>query len=364
MKFNGKNSIIFLLPRFSGGGAERVSINLLNELYGRGYSVSIIVFEKSGPLLSLIPDDLIIYDLETTTLKRSIIPLVKKIQQLNPKVIFSTLGYINVALLIVRWLLPREIKIWTREANMPSISLSNNSNPILMTILYRLLYKKTDKLICTSVKMKDEFASDFLVPDEIIEILHNPVDVDLIRTSSIPVRRFDRGGVCYIAAGRLTFQKGFDRLLCWFSELENKRSTLVILGDGDLKNFLIDKVEMLDIKESVIFLGFCNNPWQWYAGADVFLLPSRWEGMPNSVLESLACGTPVIATKNSGGIEEIVGKGINKSINIVTEWGGFIKAMNEASIKCEGCEFKSLLPEKYEKENVVAIFEKWLNSLK
>ena len=116
-----RHSILFLLPRFSGGGAERVVLNLLSELHSNGHSVGIVIFDKSGPLLSTVLDSIPIYNLNTITLKRSIVPLIKKIHQLNPKVIFTTLGYINVTLLAIRWLLPRKIKIWTREANIPSV---------------------------------------------------------------------------------------------------------------------------------------------------------------------------------------------------------------------------------------------------
>ncbi len=357
---DNRHSILFLLPRFSGGGAERVTLNLLTELCNRGHSVGIIVFEKSGSFLSSVSDDIPIYDLGTTTLKHSIIPLVKKIRQLKPKVIFSTFGYINVALLAMQFLLPRKTEIWIREANLPSISLSNNPKPKLMIILYRLLYRKTDKLICTSIKMRDEFVSDFLVPEEVIEVLHNPVDVDLIRVSALPIERFDKVGVCYIAAGRLVFQKGFDRLLRWFSKLEDKKSTLTILGDGNLKDELAKEAELLNLQDRVIFLGFCNNPWQWYAGADVFLLSSRWEGMPNSVLEALACGTPVIATEESGGIKEVTDDSETNSVNIATNSQEFIEFMNDVNIKKNRLLCKSLLPEKYKKENAIFIIERWL----
>jgi len=364
MDVNNKFDILFILPLLSGGGAERVSINLLTGLYNRGYSVGIITFDKSGPLLSMVLDGVPIYNLNTITLKRSIIPLIKKIRQLNPKVIFSTLGYINMSLLAVRWLLPRKIEIWVREANLPSISLPNNMRPKLMNILYRLLCKRADKLICTSTRMKDEFITYFSVPESIIEILPNPVDVDTIRASSLPVKRFYKGGVCYIASGRLTFQKGFDRLLYWFSELKNKQSTLAILGEGMLKDELMGKVKLLNLHDRVKFIGFCNNPWSWYAGADIFLLSSRWEGMPNVVLEALACGTPVIATEESGGIKEISEQKINNSVVIVSGAQQFVKAMDSVEIKNQNYQSNSLLPEKYKRENVIHIIEGWLDEIK
>ncbi len=147
-------------------------------------------------------------------------------------------------------------------------------------------------------------------------------------------------------------------MLYWFSEMENNKSTLTILGDGALKNELAKKVEIFGLQDNVKFLGFCNNPWQWYAGADVFLLSSRWEGMPNSALESLACGTPVIATEESGGIKEI-----SDYVTIAKGAQEFIHAMKKVDLKNKKLENRSLLPEMYMKERTVSIVETWLNEI-
>ncbi len=71
---------------------------------------------------------------------------------------------------------------------------------------------------------------------------------------------------------------------------------LTILGDGPRNTKLHDMIISLGVEEKVNLAGFIKNPWAYYAGADTFLLSSRWEGMPNAALEALACGTPVIAT--------------------------------------------------------------------
>jgi len=354
--------IVFILPQFSGGGAERVVINLLIELYRRGHRVGIVVFNKNGPLLSIIPNSIPIYNLDTKTLSRSIVPLVKFLRRLQPRVVFSTFGYINIPLLAIRWILPKRTNIWIREANLPSVSLPNNPYPRLMIFLYRLLYRKSDRLFCTSAIMKNEFISNFLVPDAIIDILPNPVNIKKIRSLILPVKRFDNGGVCYVASGRLAFQKGFDRLLKWFSTVDNQSSTLVILGDGGSKSELIKQSIDLCLNGRVKFVGFCSNPWQWYAGADVFLISSRWEGMPNSALESLACGTPVIATAESGGVSEICTKRNRGALIVVHTSDDFIKAMNNVFVSVDSHPRVSLLSEIYNTDNVVNMIENWLDT--
>jgi glycosyltransferase involved in cell wall biosynthesis len=345
--------LVFILPSFSGGGAERVMLNLLTELHAHGYHVGVIIFSHNGQLSSMLTNGIPVYNLNTNMLRRSILPLIRTIHMLKPKVVFSTFGYINVSLLAIRWAFPKNTKIWVREANIPSISLQNNDYPKLMKFLYRLLYKKADKVICTSKRMRDEFILDFSVSQSIIDVIPNPVDIDKIRLSASPIKRFYKGGVCYVASGRLTFQKGFDRLLSWFNELENKKSTLVILGDGGLKEELIIKVKLLNIQDRVRFLGFCNNPWQWYAGADAFLLPSRWEGMSNAALEALACGAPVIATHESGGIGELEKQVLPGSLNVVETEIQFIKSMKKVKLHKDIYLRSPLLPSSYYIDSVL-----------
>src|SRR3546814_18465284 len=80
---------------------------------------------------------------------------------------------------------------------------------------------------------------------------------------------------------------------------------LTILGDGAERDALLRQAEALHLASTVTFTGFVEAPWPYYAGADAFLMPSRWEGMPNAALEALACGTPVLATPEAGGLIEL-----------------------------------------------------------
>jgi glycosyltransferase involved in cell wall biosynthesis len=168
--------------------------------------------------------------------------------------------------------------------------------------------------------------------------------------------------ILFIASGRLTYQKGFDRLIEWFSNLNN-RFSLVILGDGPLKDDLHLQIKTLGLSDRVNLLDFRDNPWALYAAADCFLLPSRWEGMPNVVLESLACGTQVIATKESGGVSEILEQSNCSSIKITDTGDKFINEMSKIRKKKRDLNNFSLLPDMYKIDNAVSIFEKWLKDI-
>ncbi|MDP7539279.1 MAG: glycosyltransferase, partial [Alphaproteobacteria bacterium] len=142
----------------------------------------------------------------------------------------------------------------------------------------------------------------------------------------------------FVAAGRLTRQKGFDRLIALFGQDESD-DHLLILGDGPAREALAALAG-----PRVTLHGHEPEPWPWMAGADALLLPSRWEGLANVALEALACGTPVIATPESGGIAELAAAAPEGAVTIAT-WGeAFAKAMAAARPGDGSC----LLPQTYE----------------
>ena len=92
---------------------------------------------------------------------------------------------------------------------------------------------------------------------------------------------------------------------------------------------LVKLVKKNNLEEKVLFLGYLENPWQKIACADLFLLPSRWEGTPNAALEALACGTRVIATPNSGGLMDLKSS-VKKGDVVIAKMGkDFIRAIEE-----------------------------------
>ena len=202
---------------------------------------------------------------------------------------------------------------------------------------------------------------DFGVPSHLLFELYNPVDVSAIRIKACPLRRSPGAGRRFAAAGRLTAQKGFDSLLVMFAETAYSEDRLTILGDGPLRDELQRRANDLGIGEMVNFPGFLDVPWNLYAGADAFLLPSRWEGMPNAALEALACGVPVIATPESGGIAELAALARQGSVTVARVGQEFSAAMR-AVVPFSEVELRdSLLPCEFSLDTVLDRVEGWLN---
>lgn len=352
--------LLAILPAFSGGGAERVLINITSGLTRMGKAVAILAFDSSGPLAYQLAGSIGLQSLGTRSLRRSLLPMVMTIRAHRPRVVFSTLGYVNVAILASRFLLPTGTRVWVREANLPSISLPNNKHHRLMRLAYRLLYRRADLVICSSIRMRDEMVNDFLVPISCIRILPNPVDEERLRSLALPMTRLPGPGLRFVSLGRLTRQKGFDLLLNMFAKLGIEEARLSILGDGPMRNELVRLADALGISSRVSFLGFDERPWPHVAGADALLLPSRWEGMPNAVLEALACGIPVIATPEAGGVAEIVSETKPGALTVAATGADFIRAMREAPIRGSYHLPESLLPDRYRLSSVAATLGGWL----
>ena len=105
-------------------------------------------------------------------------------------------------------------------------------------------------------------------------------------------------------------QKDFPTLLKAFAELRARRDCrLILLGSGPLEDDLQKQAEALGITDDISFQGHVDNPFAYLARAQVFVLSSAWEGLPNVLIEALACGCPVVSTDCPGGASEILEAG-------------------------------------------------------
>ena len=141
------------------------------------------------------------------------------------------------------------------------------------------------------------------------EVARVPNGIDPVAASrALPARALARralgvgGEPLVLFVGRLTYQKGLDVLLKAWPRFRDRRpgATLLVLGQGPDRNTLRQSAEALGIAASVDFRGIREDVGHHYAAADIFVLPSRYEGFPNVMLEAMAAGLPVIASQVSG----------------------------------------------------------------
>ena len=291
-----KIPIVIILPSLAGGGAEKVIINLVENLDRKYFYVNLILINSSGPLRPMISNSEII-NLNFNNFRNSIPILLKKIYLIKPKVILSTFPYITLSLLFLRPFFFKKSIIISREPNMVSPSLDNSSFSKVFKVMHKYLMPKADRVVVTSIAMKKDLINRGISESKLV-LIYNPIDSLNLRNINKIIRTPGKG-LRLISVGRLVKQKGYDRLIPLLKDIKNIQ--LTILGTGPELNNLKNLTKLNNIEDQVSFLGFVKNPSSYIVGSDYFILPSRWEGLPNSALESLVLGTPVIS------FEEIVG---------------------------------------------------------
>lgn len=356
--------ILFLLPDFFAGGAQRVMIAYANGLSGE-FRKTLLSVNDDGPLKKPVSPDVVCETLNTKRILFSLPRLLIYVWRNRPDVIVCTMAYVNFLVLLLKPLLPHTLII-VREANMPQVVLKNAGRlaPIYR-VLYKILYPLADNVIVPARYIGEQL-HDFigLNPDNQV-ILYNPVDTKFIQASL--ARRHEAEPdymMKFVAAGRLHWQKGFDRLIKALSAYQGARPwRLDILGDGADREKLQALIEQNGLSDFIFLKGFQENPWVLYAQADYFLLPSYGEGLPNAVLESLECGTPVIAMKEAGGIGEIEEMCDPGSVLVCPSIEGFVRAMEGGHKKQSDYERASLLPDIFKTDHALAQLESVLHRI-
>jgi glycosyltransferase involved in cell wall biosynthesis len=307
-----RSRVLFALPSLRGGGAERVVVTLLHHLDRERFEPHLMLVESVGPYLAHLPSDVPVHVLAAPRLRRAVFDMVRVIRRVRPAIVVSTQGYMNLTLLLLRPCFP-----WARLVVREVIGERYLENSRFQPLFYRLylhLVRRADRIVVQSDAVRHEMEARLAVaPGQVVRV-YNPVDtarIDAAARGAPPLADGERPHV--VAAGRLGHQKGFDLLLEAFQGVVRVlgRGTLTILGDGPDRASLEARAAALGLASAVRFAGFQENPFGYFAAADLFVLSSRYEGLPNVVLEALACGCPAVACDCPHGVREIVRDGVN-----------------------------------------------------
>ena len=301
--------ILFLLPSLTGGGAQRVFSTLLQHLDRGQFELHLGLLKVKGPYLEEIPDDVAVHDLKSSRVRFALPSVLRLAWKIKPDALLSTLAHLNLALILGRHLLPVGTRVLIREASLASSLLVQEKQfPALWGWLYRQFYRRADMVVCLCDAMVHDLVSHFDLPREKIVRIYNPVDIDKVQScAENGDNPYTGDGPQIIAIGRLCRAKGFDLLLNAIPAVVQRFPTaqLTILGEGSLLSELAEQVRRLGLQDIVHFPGFQANPWRYLRHADVFVLSSRYEGMPNTLLEAVALGVPSVASDCPGGVREI-----------------------------------------------------------
>ncbi|MHC3437909.1 glycosyltransferase [Natrialbaceae archaeon A-gly3] len=296
----------------TGGGAEKVFTSLARKFSKEGYETELLVLNKGKAEYN--PGEATVIELQSNRIRYAIPELIEYINNRSPQAVYTTLTGPNIAILIANKIASTDTQVITREATTRSISAKRRSGikSKIENQALRSLYPTADAVVALSDDARRDL-EEFVWGDgsNIIKI-PNPVDIDQIRSMSeepVSHKWFTDSNTIILGVGRLVPKNDFKTLLQAFDEFKsNSSEKLIILGDGRKRDELQSFVAEKGIND-VRFLGYVDNPYKYMARADVFALTSKYEGMPNTVIEALTCGTPVVATDSPGGTSEILKQG-------------------------------------------------------
>ncbi len=308
------NKFGIFIGSLEGGGAERVVLNLANELHKRGVDIILILRFKKGPYLKALNQNIKVIELKSNNPVIIILRIIKVCKKKKIERLLTVSRYNNVIGLIANKFL--RIKIIIREASTFDGIVSKGSikNTMLLKLM-KILYPTANFVIANSHDTANDINMHINIKKNKLIVINNPlVNNEILKLSKEKIANdtFNKlSRPIIISVGRLVAAKNISYLIRSFKKVKSEfhNANLVIIGDGPLKNQLITLSKELDVENNVYFIGYVDNPYKYLKLSDVFVLSSLYEGFGNVIVEALSVGLPVVSVNCAGGPSEILNNG-------------------------------------------------------
>lgn len=317
--------VLFFIPNLMHGGAEKVLINLVNNLDKDKYDITLQTIFDEGVNKKYLNND-IKYKYVFKNLFRGSTTLFKLFK---PEFLYRNLikdeydiviSYLEGPTARIISGCPHDSKkiSWIHIEMTDTKKLSKGFRNVKEA---KKCYSKFDKIICVSNNVKEEFSNISDIDSDNMNVLYNTNESDYILEKSKEIVediKFDTNTINICSVGKIVETKGYDRLARVHKRLkeENLNYHIYILGIGEdqkkIEKYLADN----NLENRFTFIGFRDNPYKYVSKCDLFVCSSLREGFSTSITESLIVGTPVVSTLCSGAHELL---GVNNEYGIVVE---------------------------------------------
>lgn len=310
-----KKNILIIVNRMTGAGPARVASNLSLNLSNSKYNKFIAIYDAESSTYELEGKKIINLNTKPTknpikkvfnTIKR--IKTLKKIKKkYNINITISLLPNPNLVNILSRV----DDKVIISERSFMSKEL-RGLHGNLYKYIFKNLYNKADFVIAVSMLVKQDLISNFGIYKEKIRVIYNFYDIEkILELSKEPLTVQDAKifeNPTIVTVGRLAEQKGQWHLIRALNKVKKEIPDvkLIILGEGELEDYLKKLVNDYKLTENVHFLGFQKNPFKYITKSDMYVFPSLYEGFPNALAEGMVCGLPVISSDCESGPREIL----------------------------------------------------------
>lgn len=303
-----KKKIVICIPTLASAGAERfateLSCNINRERFEPIIMVTTKLDENSAFYKKLLSKNIRIYDFGNYGYKNKIWKIRDVIKKEKPSIIHTNVGAALHMLLPIFLSFTNAKHLFTTHSM--GYRIFGGCKKKIMKFCFRAKIV-IPVAICDTVKKS--LVDAYGLKSENIECVYNGVDTDVF----YPVEKKSNSiNITFVSTGTLYHIKNHKLLIDSFSIVHrnNPNTTLRIIGDGELKDELIEQVNYLRLENAVIFEGNQSDVAHYLNMSDVYCCTSKVEGLPIAVLEAMACGLPVITTP-AGGVVDIVKDGVN-----------------------------------------------------
>jgi glycosyltransferase involved in cell wall biosynthesis len=206
--------VLLLIPHLRGGGAEQVTRLLARGLSSEKYEVHLALVTERRVLAGSLPSRVTVEALGARRVRSAALKVLRLVWRVRPDVILSGMAHLNFLVLLLRPLFPKSTRVLVRQNATVSLTLASGALPMYTRLLYRILYRQADRVICQSSAMARDLAFATGTYPELITVLPNPVDMEGISTGRAqPVRWAGPGPTSWPSAG-FRMKKG---LICCFA---------------------------------------------------------------------------------------------------------------------------------------------------
>lgn len=364
-----EKKLFFYIPAVSGGGTERVFTHLALLLSKKKkYSITYFYSINSYKDKKFINNSYIKFH-KTFSKKTSlaIFEIIYFLWLKKPSVLITAQNNPNLLFSLIRIFLPHKTKIIISERSFTNLALDDASIFLrkIFNYLIPISYKNADLIHCITRRIADTLVNKYNIPKKKIIVIPNFVDIKNINAKAgenILMQSNESYINPYILSiGRLHNQKGFKYLITAFSSVIDKiPHKLIILGSGPLLDALKTQVRFLNLQKRVIFGGFIKNPYPILKKADLFILSSLYEGMPNALLEAIALNVPIISADCPSGPREILSQRYEHLLYKPTDTKK-LSELIKRQIERPEIVSRSILEKEFSVSKVLAEYEKMIN---
>lgn len=297
-------------------GVDRVITNLATQWAAWGLLVDLLKVRNHGPHLDPLPAGVRLVDLGAAHVNSALPALVHYLRRERPAAMLTDKDRVNRVAILARALARVDTRLAVRVGTTVSVNLRGRGaweRWVQRTSMHRL-YPLAERVLVPSQGAADDLATYTGLAREHISVVPSPIlTLALERLAAEPADHpwlADPDIPVILGVGELGYRKNFETLVRAFALVRSTRPChLLILGRGRRREHLLRLAAELGVAEDIDLPGFAANPYAAMARARLFVLSSRWEGMPVVLIEALACHTPVVSTDCPSGPREVLGEG-------------------------------------------------------